>query len=241
LELDRRALPTAARIALPPRGYEAVPGGFIRRDVPPPGWRKPEEQAKRGVFRPSASVASPFGSGSSNGPSPTQTKQLVRKEAPETVTSTSWITTDDCQPTSPVDNPSDDDCDEEDDYLTPEPAVSTATPPPSTSSGMLSEATSSADGGLVSHAPEPSEAHVGECSAYARTALRYRRRDSARGIQRRRTGEASMGKELRLGSAARRRRSVRQNVVVSAHELLHREVRGERPLPCTCLGRRPWV
>ena len=143
---------------MPPRGFEAVSGGFFKRDVPPPDWQKPDEPFKRGIPYSWSSVASLFSAVTNT--SPTKTAQLAHREAPETVTSTTWVTTDNCQPTrTPA--PEDEYCDE-DDALTDGSSASPTVPLPSTSSGMLSEATSSADGGLVSHAPEPSEAHVGE-------------------------------------------------------------------------------
>lgn len=145
LDNARRAQPTTTpgvseRNA--PRGYLPVIGGFIKRDVPPDGWIRHEDPEKRAIF-------------------PT----LIKREVPpEKVTSTKWITTDDCKPSpSPSAHPEEDDeeCEDEEhehdwDYSLRYDA---------TSSGKLAQATSSPapEGAPYSHQPGPSDApHVGE-------------------------------------------------------------------------------
>ena len=102
----------------------------MRRDIPPSGNDEPADIARR--------EAAPV--------------PLI------TVTSTSWITTDDCKPTgSPV---TDEEC-EDDAEGHDHPGDYSLSYGSSTTSGMLALPTSS-QSGLYDGTPNPSENHVGE-------------------------------------------------------------------------------
>lgn len=107
------------------RDYIAVAGGFLKQDVPPSDWNRPEAPEKRQL-----------------------NSLLAKREAPpEVVTSTKWITTDNCAPTSTAsgwnsheshDHDEDEECDEDQGSASDYTIVYDAT-----SSGKLAQATSS--------------------------------------------------------------------------------------------------
>jgi len=129
----RRAARATITPAPLPREYAPVRGGVIRRDIPPADYGVPADNAKR------------------NAPPVT----------PVTVTSTTWITTDDCQPTATPEE----DCDEEyDGQGGGDQSGDYSLQYGSSTSGMLAMPASSSQGGLYNDTPNPSENHVGKCT-----------------------------------------------------------------------------